>query len=80
MLRKTLIGAAAALTLGLAALAPSSASAHGVSVHLGHGFGVGFHGHHGYHGGYYGGCFKKKVKVFDPYLGGWVWTKKKICY
>ncbi|BCJ90949.1 hypothetical protein IZ6_16840 [Terrihabitans soli] len=90
MLRKTLIGAAAALTLGAAALIPSSASAHGghghghggVSVHFGGGgFGFGGYGP-GYYNTYWGGpsCYKKSVKVFDPYLGGWVWTKKKICY
>jgi hypothetical protein len=79
MLRKTILGAAAALTLGLTAIAPTTASASGFSVHFGGG-GFGYHDH-GY-GGYgygYGGCFKKKVKVFDPYYG-WVWTKKNICY
>jgi hypothetical protein len=81
MLRKTILGAAAAMTLGLAALAPSSASAGGVSVHFGGGgFGFG-HGYHGHHGGYWGpSCYKKSVKVFNPYLGHYVWTKKKFCY
>jgi hypothetical protein len=80
MLRKTILGAAAAATLALTALIPTTASAGGVSVHFG-GFGYG-HGYHGYHGGYWGGpsCYKKSVKVFNPYLGHYVWTKKKFCY
>lgn len=82
MLRKTILGAAAAATLALTALVPTTASAGGVSVHfVGGGFGFG-HGYHGYHGGYWGGpsCYKKSVKVFNPYLGHYVWTKKKFCY
>ena len=75
MLRKTILGAAAALTLGLAALAPTSASAGGFHVHFGHGYGPGYgHGYWGPH------CYKKTVKVFNPYLGHYLWTKKKFCY
>jgi hypothetical protein len=81
MFRKTILGAAAALTLGLAALAPSSASAGGISVHFGGG-GFGYGPGYGYGGGYWGGpsCYKKSVKVFNPYLGHYVWTKKTFCY
>jgi hypothetical protein len=68
------------MTLGLAALAPTTASAHGVSVHFGGGgFGFGGYGGYGYNN-YWGGCYKKSVKVFDPYIGGYVWVKKKFCY
>ncbi|MFC5068759.1 sulfur globule protein precursor [Flaviflagellibacter deserti] len=91
MLRKIVLGFAAAAALGASALVPTAASAGGVSIGFG-GFGVGFHGHHSHHGhhGYYspgvvviGGptCYWKKVKVYNPGPGpDWYWTKKKICY
>jgi hypothetical protein len=48
MLRKILLAAVAAVSVGVAALAPSSASAHG-------GWYGGWHGggYHGWHGGFY---------------------------
>jgi hypothetical protein len=81
MFRKTILGAAAALTLGVAALAPTAASAGGpgISIHFGGGHG-GF-GYGGGYGGYWGpSCFIKKVKVWNPYIDAYVWKKKKICY
>ncbi len=44
MLRKIVLGFAAAAALGASALVPTAASAGGVSIGFG-GFGVGFHGH-----------------------------------
>ena len=79
MLRKTLLGAAAGLTLAVAALSPSTASAGGFHLHVG-GFGGGYWGP-GYYGGSWGpACYFKKVKVWNPYVHAWVWKKKKICY
>ena len=80
MIRKTILGTAAALTLGLAALAPTAASAGGPGFHVHIGGGGGYWGG-GYGGGYWGpSCFVKKVKVWNPYLGHYVWKKKHICY
>jgi hypothetical protein len=65
MLRKTLLAAAAAASLGLVALAPTSASAHY------HGGWHGYHGSHGYGfrvytGGYgYNSCYRKRVFYTD---------------
>ena len=66
MLRKTMLAVATCVTLGAAALAPTSASAH-------------WHGvwHGGWHGGWYGGPV---VRVYaGPVYGGcmvrrWVYT------
>jgi opacity protein-like surface antigen len=81
MLRKTLLGFAAASTLAVAALAPSAASAGGpnVSIHFG-----GFGGYGPYYGGYYndyyGDCFYKEVKVWSHKWHKFVWKTKKVCY
>jgi hypothetical protein len=65
MLRKTLLAAAAAASLGLVALAPTSASAH---------YHGGWHGYHGgygygfrvYSGGYgYNSCYSKRIFYTD---------------
>lgn len=80
MLRKTVLGAAAALTLGLAAMAPTAASAGGgFHLHVG-GFGGGYWGP-GYGGGYWGpSCYIKKVKVWSHAHHHFHWKKKKVCY
>ena len=80
MLRKMILAAAAALTLGAAALAPTSASA----WWGGH---PGWHGwHHGwfyrpavrvYAGPIYGGCFHRRV-VWTPYGPAVRWVI--VCY
>jgi hypothetical protein len=82
MLRKSLLGAAAGLTLAVAALAPSAASAGGFHLHVG---GPGFYGpSYGYGYGYtpyYGpDCFYKKVKVWSHKWDKWIWKTKKVCY
>jgi hypothetical protein len=85
MIRKTLLGLAAASTLAVAALVPSTASAGGpgFSIHLG-GFGGGYgYGPYyggGYYGNYYGGCHLKEVKVWSNKWHKFVWKTKKICY
>ena len=80
MLRKTILAGAAALTLGAAALAPTSASA----WWAGH---PGWHGwHHGwfyrpavgvYAGPIYGGCLHRHV-VWTPYGPAVRWIN--VCY
>jgi hypothetical protein len=79
MLRKTITAAAAALTLGAAALVPNSASAW-----AGH---PGWHGwHHGwfyrpavrvYAGPIYGGCIHRRL-VWTPYGPAVRWVN--VCY
>ena len=80
MLRKTILALAASVTLGAAALAPSSASAYW------HG---GWHGgwHHGWWGGpvvrvyggpyFYGGCMVRRW-VYTPYGPALRWVNR--CY
>lgn len=79
MLRKTLLGAAAGLTLAVAALAPSSASAGGnFSLHVG----VPFYGYgYGYNPYYTSGpdCFYKKIKVWSHKYDKWIWKSKLVC-
>lgn len=85
MIRKTILGLAAASTLAVAALAPSAASAGSpnFSIHLG-GFGGGYGYGPYYGGGYYndydGGCFLKEVKVWSNKWQKFVWKTKKVCY
>jgi hypothetical protein len=38
------------------------------------------HGHWGFPAVYFGGCFFKTFKKWDPYAGGWVFYKKRVCY
>ena len=78
MLRKTMLALATCVTLGAAALAPSSASAH---------WGGGWHG--GWHGGWggpivrvyagpgYGGCMVRRW-VYTPYGPALRWVNR--CY
>jgi hypothetical protein len=86
MIRKTLLGLAAASTLAIAALAPSTASAGGpsFSINFGGGYGGGYgYGPYygaGYYGDYYGGCDYKEVKVWSNKWQKFVWKTKKICY
>ena len=82
MLRKTMLALATCVTLGAAALAPSSASAH---------WGGGWHGgwHHGWYGGWrgpivrvyagpgYGGCMVRRW-VYTPYGPVLRWVNR--CY
>ena len=79
MLRKTVLGAAAGLTLALAALAPSTASAGSFHLHVG-GFGGGYWGPGYHHGGWGPHCYFKKVKVWSHAHGHFHWKTKKICY
>jgi hypothetical protein len=77
MLRKTLIALAAGITLGAAALAPTSASAWG-----GHGGWHGSWGGHGpvfrvYAGPPYGGCMVRQW-VYTPYGPALRWVNR--CY
>jgi hypothetical protein len=66
MLRKTILGIAAAASLSAVALAPTTASAGGFwphhHHHHHHGFGFGI----GYGGGGYDGCYVTR-RVFTPY-------------
>jgi hypothetical protein len=39
-----------------------------------------FHGGHGHYGYYYGDCFWKKRRIWDPYYGGYHWKRVRICY
>jgi hypothetical protein len=82
MIRKTLLGLAAASTLAVAALAPSAASAGGpnFSIHVGGFGGYGPYYGGGYYGDYYGGCHYKEVKVWSHKWHKFVWKTKKICY
>ena len=85
MLRKSILGLTAAAALGVAALAPTAASAGG-NFHL-HVGGPGFYGPsygygYGYNPYYASGpdCFYKKVKVWSHKWDKWVWKTKKVCY
>jgi hypothetical protein len=81
MFRKLTLAAVAAASLGLIALAPTSASAGGFFPHHhhhhfghGHGFGlgVGFAG-----GGGYDGCWQTR-RVLTPF--GFRWRTVNVCY
>jgi len=80
MLRKTVLGIAAAASLSAVALAPTSASAGGFiwptfhhHHHWGHGgFGLGI----GYVSGGYDGCYQTR-RVFTPY--GVVFRTVNVC-
>lgn len=68
MLRKITLGLIAAASLGVAALAPGAASAHGLHIGGWHGGWHGGIGHHAYYGGpsfYVGGltddCLQRRV-------------------
>ncbi len=81
MLRKTILALAASVTLGAAALAPSSASAHWGG---GGGWHGGWHGGWGYHpfvrvyaGPVYGGCMVQRW-VYTPYGSALRWVNR--CY
>ncbi len=84
MLRKLSLAAVAAVSLGAAALAPTSASAFYGGWHGGwhHGWGWGprvFIGGPGYYGGYYGygGCY---VRRLVPTPWGPRWRLVNRCY
>ena len=81
MLRKLTLAAVAAASLGVMALAPSSASAGGFWPHHhhhhhhwghGHGLRLGFIG-----GGGYDGCYVTR-RVLTPY--GFRWRTVNVCY
>jgi hypothetical protein len=79
MLRKLTLAAVAAASLGVMALAPTSASAgggffwpHHHHHHWGPGFGVGFIG-----GGGYDGCYVTR-RVLTPF--GFRWRTVNVCY
>jgi hypothetical protein len=85
MLRNTLLGLAAALALGTAALAPTAASAGpNFSVHIGgFGPGYGYGPYYGYGPAYYDDgpdCTFKDVKVWSNKWQKFIWKTKKICY
>jgi|SwirhisoilCB2_FD_contig_31_21201527_length_374_multi_6_in_0_out_0_1 hypothetical protein len=71
MFRKTLIALAATATLGVAALAPTSASAWYGGGYGYRSYGGGYHHHHHYNGGYgyrgYGGGYRS----YRSYGGGY---------
>jgi len=73
------LAAVAAASLGVMALAPTSASAgggfwpHHNNNHWGHGFGVGFIGG----GGGYDGCYVTR-RVLTPF--GFRWRTVNVCY
>ena len=81
MLRKTILGIAAAASLSAVALTPTTASAwhphhighhhHHHHGHWGHGFNV------GYVGGGYDGCYVSR-RVYTPY--GVVFRTVNVCY
>ncbi|HLL27794.1 MAG TPA: hypothetical protein VKT73_09110 [Xanthobacteraceae bacterium] len=72
MLKKTILGIAAAAAFGAAALAPTSASAHWYHHH--HYGWWGFYGP----GFYYAGCYPGKRWVWTP--GGWILVHRSVCY
>ena len=80
MLRKLTVAAVAAASLGVMALAPTSASAGGFFPHHHHhhhwghgpGFGIGFIG-----GGGYDGCWQTR-RVLTPF--GFRWRTVNVCY
>jgi hypothetical protein len=74
MLRKTILALAASAALGVAALAPTSASAFG--WHGGWGWGPGFRVYIGGQG-YYGGCMVRRV-FYTPYGPVVRWVNR--CY
>jgi hypothetical protein len=79
MFRKTMFALAAAVALGAAALAPTSASAWGFHGGWGHG-GWGPHFGYGPHFGFYGGydgCWRNRW-VATPY--GPVLQRVNVCY
>ena len=81
MLRKLVIGLAAAASLSAMALAPSAASAHPWG-----GWG-GWHGYHHFHGFHYGfigvpvydngGCYATR-RIMTPF--GYRWRTVNVCY
>jgi hypothetical protein len=81
MLRKLVLGLAAAASLGAMALAPSAASAHPWG-----GWG-GWHGYHHFHGFHYGfigvpvydngGCYATR-RIMTPF--GYRWRTVNVCY
>jgi hypothetical protein len=81
MLRKLVLGIAAAASLSAVALAPSAASAHPWG---GWGGWHGYHHFHGFHLGYVGvpvyddgGCYATR-RVMTPY--GYRWRTVNVCY
>jgi hypothetical protein len=81
MLKKTILGAAAAAAFGAIALLPTSASAH---WHRHHHHFFGFYAgpaYPAYYPAYYGygsGCFVRKRWVWTP--GGWALIRRPVCY
>jgi hypothetical protein len=81
MLKKTILGAAAAAAFGATALLPTSASAHWHRHH--HPF-FGFYAapiYPAYSPAYYGygpACFVRKRWVWMP--GGWALIRRPVCY
>lgn len=91
---KTLAAGAAALTLAVAfAPAAEARGRHGHGFHGHHG-GHGWHGHRGHHwgwrgrhwgapviigGGYVGGCYIARKRIYDPYLGRVVFVRRTVC-
>lgn len=82
---KTLAAGAAALTLAVA-FAPAAEARH-FRHH-------GWHGHHGPHfgwrarhwgapvvigGGYVGGCYISRKRIYDPYAGRFVFVRRTVC-
>ena len=79
MLRKTILGIAAAASLSAVALTPTTASAwhpHHIGHHHGH-WGHGFGFRVGFIGGGYDGCYVTR-RVFTPY--GVVFRTVNVCY
>lgn len=86
ILSKTLAAGAAALTIGLMA-APAEAR------HFRHHGWHGWHGHHGWGwrhprpwapvavgiGGFGAYCTVKRMRVYDPDIGGYVLVRRRIC-
>ena len=83
MLRKLVLGIAAAASLGAMALAPSAASAHPWGGGWG-GWHGGYHHFHGFHYGFIGvpvsddgGCYATR-RVMTPF--GYRWRTVNVCY
>lgn len=38
-----------------------------------------FNGHWGFPAVYFGGCIVKTFRKWDPYIGGWVVYKRRVC-
>jgi hypothetical protein len=77
MFRKTMLALGASIALGTAALAPTSASAHGWGHGGGWGHGWGHGPHFGFYYGGYDGCIRER---WIPTPFGPVLRRVNVCY